>query len=385
MNNFGIDKTNVDLNSVREKMIIEIKEDEREYCLDKTYTDDELWIQMNGSQSREDAYKKVCDWAENATIEEIEKMYGDKYDYVYDLIRQESNKPIVKSEIKPTISSDPLEVRTKMENMKSGILTDSLESKVPSSDELITTPLHLITEDLLGINNLIVDLMDFRNESKKDRDFRTQLEKIMDDTISDITKREYELSPIPYINYLSAVITVVSKHLNTIEGANTVYSYLNNLMLSYSLSNTVLTSYKPEATLNVQLSKRSIGVIKNCIYITLSFVNDQCRLKDELLYRDVKAYLEYMNKTLLSGLNPILPDIFKGETAYELVNMFYVYIREKLHVLMQTNQSGYNINVYKFLGELRTHLTLNYNRKPPFHSQYLETSEDAIEAFYLDN
>lgn len=69
-------------NTVLETIKKAILEDEREYCFDKDYTSDKQWELDNGTETREEAYIKVQQWVATATLEDITKLYGDKYDYL---------------------------------------------------------------------------------------------------------------------------------------------------------------------------------------------------------------------------------------------------------------------------------------------------------------
>lgn len=57
--------------------------DEREYCFDRGYCDDESWEKFNGEETREQAYQQAKDEFTNKSVAEIMELFGDKYDYVF--------------------------------------------------------------------------------------------------------------------------------------------------------------------------------------------------------------------------------------------------------------------------------------------------------------
>ena len=69
-------------NAVLETIKKAILEDEKEYCFDRGYTSDEQWVKDNGTETREEAYAKVQTWVATVTLDEVERVYGDKYDYL---------------------------------------------------------------------------------------------------------------------------------------------------------------------------------------------------------------------------------------------------------------------------------------------------------------
>lgn len=60
----------------------EIIKDEEKYCFDKSYCDDETWIERNGNKPRELVFLRAIRRFENMTADEIMKYFGDKYEYV---------------------------------------------------------------------------------------------------------------------------------------------------------------------------------------------------------------------------------------------------------------------------------------------------------------
>lgn len=70
----------------------ELLQDEREYCFDKSYCDDELWKESNGEETRAEAFLRAVNHYTNASIYEIFEDYGDKYEFVIDMYIKQLNK-----------------------------------------------------------------------------------------------------------------------------------------------------------------------------------------------------------------------------------------------------------------------------------------------------
>jgi len=69
-----------------------IEEGEKEYCLDKNYTDDKLWQELFPNETREEAFnsnmnhwKNKFEQGTNEFLNEVFENYGDLYDYVLDV------------------------------------------------------------------------------------------------------------------------------------------------------------------------------------------------------------------------------------------------------------------------------------------------------------
>ena len=71
---------------LKEELLKEIKEDEKEYCFDRSYYSDEFWEREFPDETREEAYNRVISiWQnvdENIFIDEVKEYFGDKYDYI---------------------------------------------------------------------------------------------------------------------------------------------------------------------------------------------------------------------------------------------------------------------------------------------------------------
>lgn len=71
---------------LKEKLLKEIVEDEKEYCFDKSYCSDETWKEIHGNETREEAYNNTINFWSNVSEKEfvtkIRKHFGDKYDYI---------------------------------------------------------------------------------------------------------------------------------------------------------------------------------------------------------------------------------------------------------------------------------------------------------------
>lgn len=71
------------MEDMKKKLLNAVLADEREYCFDRCYCDDEHWEKFNGKETREEAYQKAKEDFTNKSVAEIMELFGDKYDYVF--------------------------------------------------------------------------------------------------------------------------------------------------------------------------------------------------------------------------------------------------------------------------------------------------------------
>lgn len=80
------------MQKLKDMIMKEIREDEKEYCFDKCYCPDEDWKKQYGSETREEAYKKAVKCFENMTVQQILDYTGDKYIYVLDIYNAQTSR-----------------------------------------------------------------------------------------------------------------------------------------------------------------------------------------------------------------------------------------------------------------------------------------------------
>lgn len=72
----------VEKNELRGLILSEVKNNEKEYCFDKSYTSDSDWILYHGKETRHEAYSKAMIWHNSLSLEEILKEYDGGFDYI---------------------------------------------------------------------------------------------------------------------------------------------------------------------------------------------------------------------------------------------------------------------------------------------------------------
>ena len=72
-------------------ILIEIEQDEHEYCFDKNYCCDESWREQHGEKTRQEGFDESMAWHRTLTLDEILENYGDKYDYILEEIGYTKN------------------------------------------------------------------------------------------------------------------------------------------------------------------------------------------------------------------------------------------------------------------------------------------------------
>lgn len=67
---------------IKNALLEEIIEDEKEACFDRSYYSDEYWFKEFGNITREEAFKKSTNEFKEMSLEELLEYFGDRYDYV---------------------------------------------------------------------------------------------------------------------------------------------------------------------------------------------------------------------------------------------------------------------------------------------------------------
>ena len=72
-------------------ILVEVELDEREYCFDKDYCDDETWTKEHDEKTRQQAFDESMAWHKGLTLDELLEQYDDKYDYILNRLGYEKN------------------------------------------------------------------------------------------------------------------------------------------------------------------------------------------------------------------------------------------------------------------------------------------------------
>jgi len=105
------------MTKLKEILMTAIMVDEKEYCFDKSYCDDATWRKENGLQTREERFIEAINGAEEMSVEEILRFYGDKYDHVL----EKFNPKYTKSQL--------VQLATEMIKQSSGYGSISIENR----------------------------------------------------------------------------------------------------------------------------------------------------------------------------------------------------------------------------------------------------------------
>lgn len=87
----------VDKKELRDLILKEISNNEKEYCFDKLYKSDSNWVLEHGNKTREFRYNETMNWYNSMTLEEILKEHDDEFDYIVEKYIDEKNNNIKKA------------------------------------------------------------------------------------------------------------------------------------------------------------------------------------------------------------------------------------------------------------------------------------------------
>lgn len=79
-----MDTPTVNMELLREELLLTIMEDEYEACFDRSYCSDEQWVRNNGKQDRMTGFLESMEYFNSMSISEIANFFGDRYNFIFE-------------------------------------------------------------------------------------------------------------------------------------------------------------------------------------------------------------------------------------------------------------------------------------------------------------